>query len=260
MSTLNASKINRLLQEWVPGTVLTPTWLAKQGVSKDLTRRYVVSGWLERIGRGAYMRSGDVLDWQGAVHSLQTQLGLTVHVAGLSALQLKGFGHYLPMRGEASVLLFSDSSESLPAWFLGKDWEVKIVHRCPHLFDRIENSAMGTIEHKGFPILVSPPERAALELLYCIKDNAAFDHALTIFEGLGTLRPQEIQKLLQACRSVRVKRLFLWMARKCGHPWLKHLNSNAVNLGSGKRVVYEGGELDAELLITVPRQKGDNDV
>ncbi len=206
------------------------------------------------------MRAGDAVDWQGAVHALQTQLGLTVHVAGLSALQLKGFGHYLPMGGEASVLLVSDASERLPSWFLGKDWEVKIVHCCTHLFDLPEGSAMGTVEHKGFHISVSPPERAALELLYRIKDNAAFDYALSVFEGLGTLRPQEIQKLLQACRSVRVKRMFFWMAKTCGHPWLKYLDSNTVDLGHGKRMVYEEGTLDPELLITVPRQKGDNDV
>lgn len=254
------SKVNQMLQNLVPGTVLTPLWLTDQGVSKDLARRYVASGWLERVGRGAYMRTGDSVDWQGAVHTLQSQLGLTVHVAGLSALQLKGLGHYLSMGEEASVLLISDGSERLPAWFSGKDWGVEMVHRCTHLFDSSGSLPLATVEHKGFRLVVSPPERAAFEMLYCIADNAAFDHARTVFEGLGSLRPQEVQKLLEACRSVRVKRLFLWMAKDCAHPWLKYVDLDLVDLGSGKRVVYEGGELDGELLITVPRRKEETDV
>ena len=260
MNPNKSSKVNQMLQNLVPGTVLTPLWLAGQGVSKDLARRYVASGWLERVERGAYMRTGDSVDWQGAVHTLQSQLGLTVHVAGLSALQLKGLGHYLSMGEEASVLLISDGSERLPAWFSGKDWGVEIVHRCTHLFDSSGSLPLATVEHKGFRIVVSPPERAAFEMLYCIGDNSAFDHARTVFEGLGALRPQEVQKLLASCRSVRVKRLFLWMAKDCGHPWLKYVDLDLVDIGSGKRVVYEGGELDGELLITVPRRKEEADV
>jgi hypothetical protein len=260
MSSHKISKVNQMLQNLVPGTVLTPAWLADQGVSKDLARRYVASGWLERVGRGAYMRTGDSVDWQGAVHTLQSQLGLTVHVAGLSALQLKGLGHYLSMGEQDSILLFSDGSERLPTWFTVKDWGVEIVHRCAHLFDSSGNLPWASVEHKGFRIRVSPPERAAFEMLYCIGDNAGFDHARTVFEGLSALRPQEVQKLLEACRSVRVKRLFLWMAKDCAHPWLKYIDPDLVDLGSGKRVVYEGGELDGELLITVPRREGEADV
>ncbi|WP_136078293.1 type IV toxin-antitoxin system AbiEi family antitoxin [Pontiella desulfatans] len=260
MDSQSKSKINQMLQNLVPGTVLTPTWLAGQGVSRDLALRYVTSGWLERVGRGAYQRRGDSVDWQGAVHTLQTQLGLTVHVAGLSALQLKGLGHYLSMGKEASVLLVSDGAERLPAWFSGKEWGAEIVHRCVQLFDFSENLPLTVVEHKGFSVRVSPPERAAFEMIYCVDGNSAFDHARTVFDGLGALRPQEVQKLLEACRSVRVKRLFLWMARDCAHPWLKHVDPDRVDLGSGKRVVYDGGELDRELLITVPRRKEDADV
>ena len=260
MSSQKISKVNRMLQNLVPGTLLTPAWLADQGVSRDLARRYVASGWLERVGRGAYKRTGDPVDWQGAVHTLQTQLEMTVHVAGLSALQLKGLGHYLSLGEEVSVLLISDGSERLPTWFSGKDWGVEIVHRCAHLFDSAGNLPLGTVGHKGFSVKVSTPERAAFEMLYCIGDNETFDYARTVFEGLGTLRPQEVQKLLVSCRSVRVKRLFLWMARGGAHPWLKYLDPGCVDLGSGKRVVYEGGELDGELLITVPRRREGSDV
>ena len=169
-------------------------------------------------------------------------------------------GHYLSLGKETSVLLVSDGAERLPAWFPGKEWGVEIEHRCVQLFDCSENLPLTVVEHRGFSLRLSPPERAAFEMLYCVDGNSAFDHARTVFDGLAALRPQEVQKLLEACRSVRVKRLFLWMARDCVHPWLKYVDLDRVDLGSGKRVVYEGGELDRELLITVPRRKEDADV
>jgi hypothetical protein len=259
MSTLNKGKINLVLQKAVPGTVLTMTWLAEQGVSKDLARKYVASGWLERIGRGAYVRTGDIVDWQGAVYSLQTQLGMSVHVAALSALQLKGLAHYLPLGNENSIQLFSDGAERLPTWFSETDWEIKVEHRGVRLFDG-ENNSLSEVEHKSFLIRVSAPERAAMEMLYCIKNNSDFDSAHEVFTGLGGLRPLEIQSLLGACNSVRVKRTFLWMAKTCGHPWLKYIDQQKVGLGSGKRVVYQGGMLDRDFQITVPKKKESADV
>jgi hypothetical protein len=244
----------------VPGTVLTSQWLLEQGVSNDLARRYVSSGWLERLAQGAYARSGDHVDWQGALYSLQTQLHLNVHVAGLSALRLKGFGHDASLQFDPSILLLSDRTRLLPAWFQKVDWEVAVEHHSISLFGSAENLSMSSVQHKSFEIIVSSPERAAFELLYCIKTNADFDYARTVFEGLGTLRPNEIQQLLFHCRSVRVKRLFLWMAKSCGHPWMKYVNTDHVHLGCGKRAIYEGGRLDQEFKITVPRTEGFADV
>ena len=259
MSTLNKGKINLVLQKAVSGTVLTMKWLAEQGVSKDLARKYVSSGWVERIGRGAYVRTGDTVDWKGALFSLQTQLGMSVHVAALSALQLKGLAHYLPMGNDSHIQLFSDGAERLPSWFSETGWEADIEHRGVRLFDN-EHLSLSDIAHKSFSIRVSSPERAALEMLYCVKSNSDFDFAHEVFVGLGGLRPAEIQALLDACNSVRVKRTFLWMAKDCAHPWLKYINLQNVNLGSGKREVYQRGVLDQEFQITVPKKEESADV
>jgi hypothetical protein len=259
MSTPNKGKINLLLQKAVPGTVLTMAWLAEQGVSKDLVRKYVASGWLERIGRGAYMRTGDSVDWKGALFSLQAQLRMSVHVAALSALRLKGLGHDLPMGKDSTIQLFSDGVERLPTWFFEAKWDTSIEHRSLRLFDS-ENLSLTNVTHKSFSIYTSSPERAALELLYCVKSNSDFDAAREVFAGLGTLRPTEAQRLLEACGSVRVKRTFLWMAKDCEHLWAKYLNPDHVDLGSGKRVVYPGGMLDRNFQITVPKKKEPTDV
>ena len=60
-----SSKINQLLQQWPPRTVATPRWLSRKGVDRRLADKYVQSGWLERLGHGAYRRTGATVDWPG---------------------------------------------------------------------------------------------------------------------------------------------------------------------------------------------------
>ncbi len=260
MSTQKQTKINLILQNMAPGVVSTSNWLTAHGVSNNLARRYVASGWLERLGQGAYIRYGDDVDWQGGLYALQSQLGLKIHIGGLSALRLKGMGHFLSLNADQVIQLFSDNATSLPMWFRETDWGVQIKHRPTSLFSNAVQFPMSSVPHKSFAIEISPPELAAFEMLYGINNNSDFDHTRTVFEGLGTLRPKQSQELLQDCRSVRVKRLFLWMARDCGHPWFKYIDAEKADLGSGKRVVYKEGKLDREFLITVPRPKGLADV
>jgi len=51
-----------------------------------------------------------------------------------------------------------------------------------------------------------------MELLHLTRKEVGFEDALLIMENLVTLRPDVVQGLLAACRSVKVKRLFLYMA------------------------------------------------
>ena len=77
------AKINQLLQQWPSGSVATLRWLNSRGVDHRLADKYVQSGWLERLGHGAYKRAGATVDWAGAVHALQSQLALAVHPGGI---------------------------------------------------------------------------------------------------------------------------------------------------------------------------------
>ena len=81
----------------------------------------------------------------------------------------------------------------------------------------------------------------------------SFDEALKIMESLTTLRPDVVQDLLLHCNSVKVKRLFLYLAEYCRHHWFSRLNFDGINLGSGNREIYAGGQLDKKYKITVPK-------
>lgn len=72
-------------------------------------------------------------------------------------------------------------------------------------------------------------------------------------EGLNNLRPASVQKLLEACNSIKVKRLFLYMADKANHDWVRYLNLDNVDLGSGKRSIVADGVYVAKYQITVPK-------
>ena len=54
-----------------------------------------------------------------------------------------------------------------------------------------------------------------------------------LMEGLNNLPPKQVQTLLENCQSVKVKRLFLYMAEKADHRWFKQLDH--YKSGFGKR-------------------------
>jgi hypothetical protein len=60
---------------------------------------------------------------------------------------------------------------------------------------------------------VAGEERAAIEMLDEVPATLGFDHADEIFQGLSNLRPRLVTQLLEACRSVRAKRLFFILRR-----------------------------------------------
>jgi hypothetical protein len=250
------SKINQLLRQWPNGTVATTSWLNGHGVSRQLARRYTTSGWLQPMGHGAFLRAGDPpMEWFGAVYALQTQLKLTLHPGAGTALSLNGLGQNLPLGDKEVVTLFSDRRERLPAWFTRYAWRVRLAHHTPTLFGSSEPGGLTEVTQGAFSLRVSAPERAILELLHLATTNDAITHAVELMSGLSTLRPQVLQTLLEDCRSVKVKRLFLWAAESAGHEWFNRLTVASVDLGKGKRSLFRGGRFDPKYQITVPKQE-----
>ena len=255
MSSSQQNKLNRLLQEIPRHSVVTSRCLEELDISPQLARKYVQNGWLIKIGSGAFARVGDNPDWRGGLYAIQFQLGMSVHVGAVSALELQGRAHFLPVGQSNTVVLLSDKAENLPAWFKQYPWKVKISHSSLSLFNRLPEQASTPLVDGDFSILVSAPERAVLEEMYRVHNNNDIEYSLLLMEGLATLRPKLVQTLLEHCVSVKAKRLFLWAAETVGHSWFDEMDLGEVELGTGKRQLYKGGKMSSKYLITVPPQE-----
>lgn len=185
----------------------------------------------------------------------------TIHVGGLTALDLAGLTHFLLTGSEVRVHIFSESP--LPSW----------INRIP-LAARFERHSTlrlwpeSVMTNPRFlreyswqdglpPIAYSCPEKALLEVLTEVPSAVSFEHADALMQGLSNLSPKKIDALLRTCRSIKVKRLFLWLAERNGHPWYKRLEPTEYDLGSGKRVLAQHGRLHARWAITVPKEMHD---
>ena len=256
MSLENGLKINKLLKDWPMEAVYLSSWLVDNGISSQLLNRYKKSKWLESIGTGAVIRSGDDVDYHGGIYALQNQAELTVHVAGRTALSLQGRAHYIDMVAGRAVL-FGAKNESLPAWFKHKDWGVRIDYYTTSFLPA--DMGLVDLERKDFSVRVSSPARAILECLYLAPKHQEFFECYELMEGLNNLSPKSVQELLENCSSIKVKRLFLYMAEKLEHPWLIFVDLSNVDLGSGKRSLVKKGVYIDKYQITVPREFDKNE-
>jgi len=93
-----------------------------------------------------------------------------------------------------------------------------------------------------------------MECLYLAPKSQPLLEVFELMEGLNNLRPAAVQELLERCSSVKVKRLFLYMADKAGHEWLSHIKLSKIDLGSGKRAIVKGGVYISKYEITVPKE------
>ena len=252
MDSHNDKKLNRLLSEWPADAVAVQPWLEKRGIYRQLTNAYVQSGWLKKLGRGAFMRAGDKATWMGGLYAIQKQLGLSVHIGAQTALGIKGFAHYLALGEDRVVTLFGAPNEKLPAWFIKVPWQMRLVYASTNLFS--DNQKLGLSESKDerFAVTLSTPERAMMELIYLMPKHVQYEDAQLAMESLTTLRPKLVQTLLEDCNSVKVKRYFMWLAEHNQHTWLKRLDLARVDFGKGKRTIFKGGMFNKKYQITVP--------
>jgi hypothetical protein len=276
MNMQRDTKLNLLQKKLPDGLLASAQWLESKGYSSALRSQYVKAGWLEQPARGVFRRPGAPLKWQNIVISLQHLLDIHPYVGGRTALELHGFSHYIASEGSKEIRLFHP--EKLPSWLFKLKCDARFIrHNSTKLFknDPIYRG-IGNIRydinsgfvsggerygpsltelhwgHWDWPITLSTPERAILELLDEVPDRESFHQADMIFEGLRSLSPRRMQNLLEDCKNVKVKRLFLWFAHRHGFRWLSRLDEGAIGIGSGKRSLVKNGHLDPTYLITVP--------
>lgn len=94
-----------------------------------------------------------------------------------------------------------------------------------------------------------------MEMLKLVPKEQSFEETFLLFENLAQLRPTIVESLLKQCNSIKVKRLFLYLAEKCQHEWLSALDINKIDIGHGKRVIGQGGTYIAKYQLSVPTIK-----
>lgn len=276
MAEQRGSYLNLLEKELPEGLLVDSAWLERQGIASNLRAYYVKHGWLDQPVRGVYRRPRGSLRWQQVMISLQTLLGEVLVVGGRTALELQGFAHYLS-RNIRTVYLYGP--EKPPTWLSKLDLPQRFAYRnSAKLFSHEPmvhslgslawniNTAEGrdlerlqggdltalTWGQWDWPLTLSRPERAYLEMLDELPKKESFHQADKLMEGAVNFSPRRLQKLLSACHSVKVKRLFFFFADRHQHSWMARIDKDAIDFGSGKRMLVKGGRLDPEYLITVP--------
>lgn len=274
-----ARRLNYLERALPEGLLVDAAWLSKKGYSTSLRSQYLSAGWLAQPVRQVYQRPRGSLGWQQVVISLQTLLDYYLVVGGRTALELQGYTHYLAHETN-EVHLYGPKRP--PSWLNKLPAGVRFLfHNDQKLFrgeplrlarlsldsDVPPGHSSANLRQRGlttqpwgqwnWPLTLSAPERAVLELLDELPNRESFHQVDKLIEGMPNLSPRRLQDLLEHCRSVKVKRLFFFFADRHRHAWVKRIHKQAVDLGKGKRMLVKGGRFDSTYGITVPEDLDD---
>lgn len=258
-------KLKPLLDEVPPGFLVDAAWLVARKINRKSIHDYAKRGWLEPVVRGLYRRPfpGGMTPqakagWTILVLSMQHIMHYDLHVGGKTALNVYGNAHYLNLGDRETVYLYGTD---IPAWLKRLPSEHVFETRTRGLFggDSVRLGLEETSDHVGmrfshsqWPLTLSSPERAILELINELPKKETFDSVDTIFQGLVNLRPKRLDELLSHCKSIKVKRLFFVFADRHDHAWRKHLDAHSYDLGSGPRALVSDGRIHPTYRIFVP--------
>jgi len=271
-----SARLKQLETDLPEGMLVDAAWLEAKGIPSNLRSYYVKNGWLEQPARSVYRRPRGSLSWQQVVISLQTLLQTPLTVGGRTALELQGFAHYLSHETK-TIHLYGPSKP--PNWLNKLKLPQRFAyHNSETLFrndpityglgsfawdvstgkgrdlNRFQGGGLAELSwgQWNWPLTLSQPERAFLEMLDELPRHESFHQADMIMQGAVNLSPRRLQKLLDDCDSIKVKRLFFFFADRHKHAWLKRLDKQTIDLGKGKRMLVKGGRFDPVYLITVP--------
>ncbi len=151
---------------------------------------------------------------------------------------------------------------NVPSWLKRLPTTDKIIVQRSTLFG---GDSVGMIDHYSpefnrewtanvsqWPIRMSSPERAILELIARLRRNSDFEYVSKYFESLIELHPKLLMMLLKACRSIKTKRLFFVYADLYQHDWLEELDTDEIDFGSGPYNLVPGGKFHPTWQISLP--------
>lgn len=247
-----SSKIKFLQRQAQETPILLSAWMEQNGVTRSHLANMTHRSWLTRMASGVYHFQGYKPTLYAILHSYHKLLGADLALGASTSLYLRGYSHYAYMGG-IPVFLYSPSLQRIPKWISHYDWGFSLTTFSTNIFS---GSSIGVeiIEAEGYSVLASSIERAFLECLHLSPKHYSLMDLYYIMEMLTTLRPKHIQELLELCSSVKVKRLFLFMAEKAGFPWFNALDLSKIDLGSGVRTFEKEGVYNPKYQIIIPRE------
>ncbi|KAA8480054.1 hypothetical protein F1649_15625 [Arcticibacter tournemirensis] len=260
MSTYSQRRkqITKLVPE---GSLVTRSWLQAHEFTNHAIDNLLKSQQLETVKNGVYKRAGSKIEWGDVVYFLQRQLSTDLTIGGISALELQKLAHYLPISEQRLVHLYG--RDNLPVWVNGLETGARFQkHSSRDLFgNSIEDEKVSQLveftkvlnwKNTNEGLRIATPEIAILEVMNQVPGNISFEHADELMQGLNTLSPRTLQKLLELCTSVKVRRMFFYLAERQNHNWFTKLQTENIDFGSGNRVIVKGGKLNKKYKITVP--------
>lgn len=247
-----ATKIQQILESHPNSSLFFGNWLTKQGLNSKEQHSYMKRGWLTRISKGVYALKGKSPTLLQTVAAYNSQLGKQCIVGAYTALELRGYSHYLSL-GKPKAYLFTDKENKLPLWIVQGNWDMAVKYMTTS-FLGTDLKAVEPMVVESNSLLVSSPERAFLECLHLPDAASSLLDMYYIMESLTTLRPKLVQSLLESCTSKKVKRLFVYMAEKAAHPWFKALKLDSVTLGTSRYMIVPTGKYIAKYNMTIPKE------
>lgn len=184
---------------------------------------------------------------EGAIYTLQTELGLSVHLGGYTVLNEK-YGKTHNLTVERKPQLFCYRGEKVPAWFranYGSSYDLFVTSFL------LPDAGFADDANVNFTVRIPVVERAILEMLYLTPSVHTLQETYQVMELLGTGKPSVMQNLLENCTSIKVKRLFLYMAERAELSWFKRIDLTTIDLGRGDREITKGGQYDKKYRIVV---------
>jgi hypothetical protein len=94
-------------------------------------------------GRGAYKLAGDNLELAGGLYAVQNQLKKRIHIGARTALEMKGYAHYLSPNFR-KIFIFDQPL----IWFREYNWSIDFYYTTSNLFPDILPSSFTKTEYK----------------------------------------------------------------------------------------------------------------
>lgn len=208
-------------------------WLRARGVRDSYAAKLAKSGYLEKLGAGAYCLKGVKLEQDASLAWLQHRFP-DMHVASKSALALRGIRQNIA-RTEQLILL-SVSQFKVPVWFLER---FPVRNHAVRIFENQlgVNVGISSVPGKPAAVRVSEPERALLELFSEVGTWVSYDDARNLTENARNLRLDVLEHLLAHCTRIKIVRLAHKLTQELGLPWENIAKQHSERLGGSDRWV-----------------------